>query len=188
VNGSTAALLVLFVVALVPLLPTEVTLLGMGVAAAQHEISLLSVIVVAVVGCVLSDQSLYAVGRFGGLHVLTRMRERPGIDAAVSWVDGHLRQHPRPVLVVVRWLPSGGTVGALLAGSLRLPMAAFLAASVIGVTLWTSYVAMLGYLGGRIVQQPDISLLVSLGVATLLGAAITFALKRHQHGPASVAR
>jgi hypothetical protein len=34
VNGSTAGLLVLFVVSLVPLLPTEVTILGMGIAAA----------------------------------------------------------------------------------------------------------------------------------------------------------
>lgn len=179
-NESTATLLVLFVVALVPLLPTEVTLLGMGVSAAQHDTSLLPVIVVGAVGCVLSDHSLYAVGRFGGLRVLTRLRKRPSIDAGVNWVDGRLRRHPRPVLVVVRWLPSGGTVGTLLAGSLRLPVTAFLPSSVIGATLWTSYVAVLGYLGGRIVQQPEISLLLSLGVATLLGTAITFAVKRYQ--------
>jgi membrane protein DedA with SNARE-associated domain len=152
----------------------------MGVSAAQHQTSLLSVIVVAAVGCVLSDHSLYGVGRFGGLRVLTRMCKRPGINAGVKWIDGHLRRHPRSVLVVVRWLPSGGTVGTLLAGSLRLPITAFLPSSVIGATLWTSYVAMLGYLGGRIVQQPEISLLLSLGVATLLGAAITFAVKRYQ--------
>jgi len=163
----------------VPLLPTEVTLIGMGVASAQNNTTLVPVVLVAAAGCLASDLVLYAVGRSGGPRMLTKMRRRPKIDAGVGWLDGHLREHPRPVLVVARWLPSGGTVGSLLAGSLRWPMTAFLTASVIGVTLWTSYVALLGYVGGQIAQQPGVSMLFSLGIATLLGSAITIALK-HQ--------
>jgi membrane protein DedA with SNARE-associated domain len=177
-NLSTTELLVLFVVALVPLLPTEVTLIGMGVASAQSDTSLLPVILVAAAGCLVSDMALYTLGRSGG-GMLARLRKRPSIDAGVGWVDGHLQQHPRPVLVVARWLPSGGTIGALLAGSLRWPIAVFLTASAIGATLWVSYAALLGYIGGQIVQQPGISMLFSLAVATLLGFGITFALK-HQ--------
>jgi membrane protein DedA with SNARE-associated domain len=176
----TTALLVLFVVALVPLLPTEVTLLGMGVASAQNDTTLVPVILVAAAGCVASDLTLYAVGRSSGPRMLTALRKRPKIDAGVGWLDGHLRQHPRSVLVVARWLPSGGTIGALLAGSLRWPLAAFLTASVVGVTLWTSYVALLGYVAGRIAEEPGISMLFSLGIATLLGSAIALALKHHQ--------
>jgi membrane protein DedA with SNARE-associated domain len=179
VNGTTAALLVLFVVAVVPLLPTEVTLLGMGVTTAQDGTTLLPVILVGAAGCLVSDLLLYAVGRSSGPRMLTRMRRRPKIDAGVGWVDERLREHPRPVLVVARWLPSGGTIGALLAGSLRWPMTTFVTASAIGVTLWTSYVAVLGYVGGQIAQEPGISMLFSLGIATLLGSAITIALK-HQ--------
>ena len=84
VNGSTAGLLVLFVVALVPLLPTEVTILGMGVAAAQGGTSLALVIAVASAGCVLSDQALYALGRFGGRAVLTRLSRRRRFAAAAT--------------------------------------------------------------------------------------------------------
>jgi membrane protein DedA with SNARE-associated domain len=180
-NGTTAALLVLFVVALVPLLPTEVALIGMGVTAAQNETALLPVIAVAAVGCLVSDLALYGLGWSGGPRMLTRMRRRPSIDAGLGWLDGQLGRHPRPALVVARWLPSGGTVGALLAGSLRWPMTTFLSASAIGVTLWTSYVALLGYLGGQLTQQPGISMLLSFGVATLLGSAIAFALKRQRN-------
>jgi membrane protein DedA with SNARE-associated domain len=184
-NGSTAALAVLFVIALVPLLPTEFTLLGMGVAAAEQETTLLPVIAVAAVGCVLSDHILYAVGRFGGPHVLTKLRKRQTLDTGVRWLDGHLQRRPAPVLIVARWLPSGGTVGALLAGSFRWPMATFFSASVIGVTLWTSYVAVLGYLGGRVTQQPEFSLLISLGIATVLGLAISFTFKHRQRRAAA---
>jgi membrane protein DedA with SNARE-associated domain len=82
------------------------------------------------------------------------------------------------VLVVARWLPSGGTVGALLAGSLRWPMAEFVTASAVGVTLWTSYVAFLGYAGGQIITEPGISMLLSLGIALILGSVITYGVKR----------
>lgn len=168
----------LFVVALVPLLPTEVTILGMGVAAAQGGTPLALVIAVASAGCLVSDQVLYALGRFGGRAALNRLSRRRKFAAGLVWLDGRLQRHPRPVLVVARWLPSGGTVGALLAGSLRWPMAEFFAASAIGVTLWTSYVAFLGYAGGQIITEPALSLLLSLGVAVLLGSAITLGLRR----------
>jgi membrane protein DedA with SNARE-associated domain len=177
VNGSTAGLLVLFVVALVPLLPTEVTILGMGIAAAQGGTSLALVIAVASAGCLASDQALYALGRFGGRAALDRLSRRKKIAAGLGWLDGRLQRHPRPVLVVARWLPSGGTLGALLAGSLRWPMAEFFTASAVGVTLWTSYVAFLGYAGGRIVTEPGISLLLSLAVALVLGSVITYSVR-----------
>ena len=178
VNGSTAGLLVLFVVALVPLLPTEVTILGMGVAAAQGGTSLALVIAVASAGCVLSDQALYALGRFGGRAVLTRLSRRRRFAAGIGWLDGKLQRHPRPVLVIARWLPSGGTVGALLAGPLRWSMGEFFTASAVGVTLWTSYVAFLGYAGGTIITEPVFSVLLSLGMAVILGSVITFGARR----------
>jgi membrane protein DedA with SNARE-associated domain len=184
-NGSTTALVVLFVVAVVPMLPTEVTIIGMGVEAAHHETTLLPVIAVAAAGCAISDQVLYAVGRFGGPRVVSRLRKRQSFDSGVRWLDGHLRRHPVPMLVVVRWLPSGGTVGALLAGALNWPRGTFAIASVIGVTLWTSYVAVLGYLGGRVIEQPGISLLFSLAIATVLTAALSFTLKRRQRATSS---
>ena len=169
----------LFVVSLVPLLPTEVTILGMGIEAAQGGTSLALVIAVASAGCLASDQALYALGRSGGRAALDRLSRRKKIAAGLGWLDGRLQRHPRPVLVVARWLPSGGTVGALLAGSLRWPRAEFFTASAVGVTLWTSYAAFLGYAGGRIVTEPGISLLLSLAVALVLGSVITYSVRHN---------
>jgi hypothetical protein len=44
---------------------------------------------------------------------------------------------------------------------------------------------VLGYLGGRVTQQPQISLLISLGIATVLGLAISFTFKRRQRTAAA---
>lgn len=173
----SAGLLALFVIALVPLLPTEVALIGMGVAAAQQEWALVPVVLVAAVGCLLSDQFLYTLARRGGPPVLERWGNRPGFQAGLAWLARQSESRERPVLIIARWLPSGGTVGALLAGSLRWPRRTFLTASAIGVTLWSGYTALIGYLGGRLVQEPGISLLLSLGVAILLGAAISLTLR-----------
>jgi len=180
-NATTAGLVLLFVVSLVPLLPTEVTLLGMGIAAAQHGTPLAVVIAVASAGCLLSDQALYALGRFGGARVLSRLTRRRKLAAGLEWLDGRLQRHPRPVLVVARWLPSGGTVGALLAGSLKWRFSEFLTASAVGATLWVSYVAFLGYAGGQLVSEPGFSMLLSLSVALLLGAGITLGIRRGAH-------
>jgi membrane protein DedA with SNARE-associated domain len=178
VDATTAGLVVLFVVSLVPVLPTEAVLIGMGIAAAQGGTSLAAVIAVAATGCLISDQALYALGRYGGSRVLERISHRRKLAAGLDWLNGRLQQHPRPVLVVARWLPSGGTIGALLAGSLRWPMGEFFTASAMGVTLWTSYVALLGYAGGQLITEPGISLLLSLGVALILGSAITYGVRR----------
>ncbi|MFE0021761.1 DedA family protein [Amycolatopsis sp. NPDC059021] len=177
-NGSTTGLLVLFVVSLVPLLPTEVTIIGMAVAAARGGPPLALVIGVAAAGCLVSDQVLYLLGRSGGQALLARLSRRRRFAAGIGWLDGRLQRHPRPVLVVARWLPSGGTVGALLAGSLRWPLREFLTASAIGITLWTSYVALLGYAGGQLIAEPGIGMALSLAIALILGSVLTLGIRR----------
>ncbi|WP_199429942.1 DedA family protein [Qaidamihabitans albus] len=178
---STVSLLALFGIAVVPLLPTEVALIGLGVAAAARGDSLLPVILVAAAGCLISDHVLYTLGRHGGASALDRVRRRSSVDAGVRWLLRHLERRPVSVLVIARWLPSGGTAGALLAGSLRRPQIGFLVASSVGVLLWSTYAAALGYLGGQFVREPGISLLVSLGVAALL-ALVVAALVRNRTG------
>ncbi|MQA10950.1 MAG: DedA family protein [Pseudonocardiaceae bacterium] len=174
---STTTLLVLFAVSLVPLVPTEVALVGMGVAAAQQDVSVLPVIAVAAAGCLLSDQVLYLVGRYGGMSLLDRVGHRPAMRSAWQWLTGRSEVYGQPILVVARWLPGGGTVGALLAGTLRWSLPSFVSVSALGVALWCTYVAMVGYLGGQLVTDTTLSLLLSLAVAVVLGSAISLVMR-----------
>lgn len=88
------AFVVLFVVALVPLAPTEAVLIGYGVLAASGELSLTAVIAVAAVGCALSDLVNFGIGRGVGLRALARVGQRPGLRAVIAWTAskfGHRR-------------------------------------------------------------------------------------------------
>ena len=70
------------------------------------------------------------------------------------------------MLVAGRWLPAGGTIGALLAGASRWRLRRFTPASLTGASLWSLYATLLGYFGGSLTRQPLTGLLLSLGVAT----------------------
>jgi membrane protein DedA with SNARE-associated domain len=175
------ALLTLFLVGLVPLAPTEPVLVGMGVFAASGRLPLVWVIVVAAVSCSMSDHLLYAVGRIAGVRVLRRLSGKPSVTAANEWLSTRITKWGAPILVVGRWLPAGGTIGSVLTGTLRWRLHRFTPSSVVGGLLWSSYVALIGYFGGAITGEPLTGLLLSLGIAALLGIGFSIAIQRAHH-------
>jgi membrane protein DedA with SNARE-associated domain len=181
VSSTLAALVTLFVVGLVPLAPTEPVLVGMGVFAASGKLPLLWVVVVAAVACTLSDHLLYVIGRIAGVRALRRLSGKPSVAAANDWLSRRLARWGAPILVVGRWLPGGGTIGAVLTGTLRWPLARFTPASVIGSTLWSAYVALIGYVGGALTGSYVTGLLVSLAIAAALGIGSSIAIQRAHH-------
>ena len=170
--GVDVALLVLFVVAVVPLVPTEVALIGLAATVAQSEESVLPVFAVAVAGCLVSDQLVYLAGA-RGTGLVDRLRKWPSVANGLHRLTEASERHPRAPLVLIRWLPGGGTIGALVAGALRWPFRHFFAASAIGVTLWCAYIATIGYVGGSLIEEPALGLLASLAVAVGLGLLIS---------------
>jgi membrane-associated protein len=180
VSPTLAALITLFVVALVPLAPTEPVLVGMGVLAASGRLPLPLVIVVAAVACSMSDHLLYVFGRVAGARALTRFVRRPSAIAATDWLSRHVTKWGAPMLVAGRWLPGGGTIGAVLTGTLRWRLGRFTPASVVGSALWSTYVALIGYFGGELTGQPFFGLLVSLALAVVLGV-VSGIVVRHSH-------
>jgi len=179
-NAVLASLLVLFVVAVVPLAPTEAVLIGYGVLAAAGELPLVWVIVVAAIGCTLADFVNFGLGSTLGTRALTRFNRGTGSRAVVSWTAGHLADHGESILVAIRFVPGGGIIGALLAGSLKWPKRRFVPVAVIGATLWSAYAALLGYLGGQLVTEPALAMLISLGVALLISVPAGMLIKAAQ--------
>ncbi len=180
-------LITLFVVGLVPLMPTEPVLVGVGVLAASSHgrLSLAVVIVVAAVACTLSDHFLYALGRFAGVRALDRLGgRRPSVAAASDRLSRRVIRWGAPVLVVGRWLPAGGTIGAVLTGTMRWKLVRFTPASVLGSTLWSTYVALIGYVGGALTGQPLAGFGLSLAVAAVLG--ICWSVLAHRQPAAAV--
>jgi membrane protein DedA with SNARE-associated domain len=167
----------LFLAGLIPLVPTEPVLVGMGVLAATGQVPLPVVILVATVSCSMSDHLLYAFGRFAGARALSRFA-KPSMLAATDWLTRNITRWGAPILVVGRWLPAGGTVGAVLTGTLRWRLARFTPASVVGSALWSTYVALIGYFGGELTGAPLAGLLLSLAIAAVIAVTSTILAKR----------
>jgi membrane protein DedA with SNARE-associated domain len=91
------------------------------------------------------------------------------------------------MLVAGRWLPACGTIGAVLTGTLRWRLPRFTPASVVGSALWSTYVALMGFLGSEIIGAPLAGLVVSLAVAAVIGITSGILVKRsHRNSLAKV--
>jgi membrane protein DedA with SNARE-associated domain len=170
VSLSAAALTLptVFLVAVVPLAPTEAVLIGCGVLAASGRLSPLPVVAVAALGCAVSDLVNYRVGRTVGGRALRRLRQRPSGRVAVDWLTRQVARHGGPILIAARFVPGGGIAGAVLTGALHWPVRRFLPVSAAGSILWTVYAVLIGYAGGTLVTDPVLGMLLSVAVAAAL--------------------
>ncbi len=177
-DGVTAALGLVFLVGFVPLLPTEPVLISCGVLAASGKLPLQWVILTAIASCVLADLVNYGIGRRIGEPAIGRFAHRRTPAAVLDWIKERLARNAEPILIAGRWLPGGGTIGAVLCGSLRFPVRRFALASMIGCTLWCLYATLLGYLGGSLASDDiPLALAVSLGIAALLSLPASMFLR-----------
>lgn len=177
-DSVTAALGLVFLVGFVPLLPTEPVLISCGVLAASGKLPLQWVILTAIASCVLADLVNYGIGRRIGEPAIAKFAHRRTPSAVLDWIKERLARNAEPILIAGRWLPGGGTIGAVLCGSLRFPLRRFALASSIGCTLWCLYATLLGYLGGSLASDDiPLALAVSLGIAAVLSLPASMFLR-----------
>ena len=177
-DSVTAALGLVFLVGFVPLLPTEPVLISCGVLAASGKLPLQWVVLTAIASCVLADLVNYGIGRRIGQPAISKFAQRRTPAAVLEWIQERLSRNAEPILIGGRWLPGGGTIGAVLCGSLRFPLRRFAMASTIGCTLWCLYATLLGYVGGQLADDDiPLALGVSLGIAALLSLPASMFLR-----------
>ena len=159
--------------AVLPLVPSEVALVGAGAMVAAGAARPVPVLAAAWTGAVVGDCCAYGLGRRAGRFGVGRLLRRPRGRDTVVWATRALDRHTAPVLVAGRFLPGGRTVTTLTAGFLRVPTARFVPAVAVGGALWAGYVTTLGYLGGRgAAEQPWAGALAGLVLATAAGLTI----------------
>jgi membrane-associated protein len=171
-STTAASLVVLFLVAVVPLAPTEAVLIGAGVLAASGEVPLYLVVAVAAAGCLASDMINFTMGRRMGMRALDKVNKNVKARAMVVWTADQLASKGETILIAARFLPAGGIVGALLAGALKWPVRRFVPVAAIGSAVWSLYPATMGYIGGQIVDEAWLAMLLSFGVAMLISVPI----------------
>jgi membrane protein DedA with SNARE-associated domain len=122
--------------------PSEVTLLFSGFAVGRGWMSLPVVILAATAGNLVGSLLAYGLGR-------TQLAHRvPGGRAVLSRWDALIDRHGTRAVLIARLLPLARTFVSLPAGSRRVPLAPFVALTVLGCAIWAAAFAAIGLEAG----------------------------------------
>ena len=156
--GPLLAYLVVLLVcwgdAVLPVLPSETTVLAGGVLCSQGTLDLGPLLGVAAVGAIAGDLTAAVVGgrlpdepRERGR--LTRLLRR-WLTAVERRLHSGLARHPYVVLLVARFVPGGRTAVTVSAGRSALPISALVLPVAAAGLIGAAAVAMVGRSGGSL--------------------------------------
>jgi membrane protein DedA with SNARE-associated domain len=176
-DASGWAYAILFVLALLdailPIVPSETSVITAGVVASQGDLSLPLVILFAAAGAFAGDNIAYWLGRRFGQRITDRFFSSEKAQGRVEWAHKQVQERGGELIVIARFIPAGRTVVTLSAGTLEYPYRKFVLFDAIAGSTWAAYAALLGYFGGKTFENhPWFGLLIALGIALSLGFVV----------------
>ena len=178
VSGSPWTYLFLFVIAaldaVIPLVPSETSVILAGVLASTGDLVLVLVILFAAAGAIAGDNLSYWIGRKVGYRIVDRFfkgERRKQID----WAHRQVEQRGGYLIIIGRFIPGGRTAVTFSCGMLEMRWRRFLAFDVVAGLVWATYATMLGYVGGRTFEENPfkgflLAFVVALGIAGAIEA------------------
>jgi membrane-associated protein len=162
--------------AVLPLVPSETTVISAGVLAGAGDLQLGLVIAAGAAGAYAGDSSAYLIGRRADERLKRTLFRGDKGARREAWAEGMLERHGGPLIFGARFVPGGRTATTVSAGVLRMRWARFAAFAAAAALGWASYAALMGYIGGRAFEHnPLWGLLVGFGLAALTFLAVEVA-------------
>ncbi|MGH3045155.1 MAG: DedA family protein [Gaiellaceae bacterium] len=186
VSGSPWTYAFLFVIAaldvIIPLVPSETSVILAGVLASTGDLNLVLVILFAAGGAILGDNISYWIGRKVGHRIVDRWfkgERRKQVD----WAHKQVQERGGYLIIIGRFIPGGRTAVTLSCGMLEMPWRRFISFDVVAGLVWGTYAAMLGYVGGRTFEENPfkgfiLAFVVALGIAGVIEAYRWFKRRR----------
>jgi membrane-associated protein len=178
VSGSPWTYLFLFVIAaldaVIPLVPSETSVILAGVLASTGDLVLVLVILFAAAGAIAGDNLSYWIGRKVGYRIVDRFF-RGERRKQVDWAHRQVEQRGGYLIIIGRFIPGGRTAVTFSCGMLEMRWRRFLAFDVVAGLVWATYATMLGYVGGRTFEENPfkgflLAFVVALGIAGAIEA------------------
>lgn len=159
--------------AVLPVMPSEASLITCGITAGTGGLVLPLVVLAAFVGAWLGDNLSYTIGDsaegWARRWVVRGEKGRRGL----AWAERALDRHGGSLLVVARFVPGGRTVTTIGCGVLGYPRTLFMTYDAVGALVWSLVNALTGYLGGQaFADRTYAAFAVSFGVAAAVAVAI----------------
>jgi membrane protein DedA with SNARE-associated domain len=176
-NASGWAYAILFALAfldaLIPIVPSETSVITAGVVASQGDLSLWLVVVFAAAGAIAGDNTAYFVGWRFGRRINDRFFTSEKSKKRIAWAQRQVEERGGELIVIARFIPGGRTAVTLSAGTLGYPWRKFIVFDAIAGLVWGLYATSLGYFGGSAFEDaPWRGLLLAFGIAFAVTGAV----------------
>ena len=161
--------------------PGETILIIASFYSHHGNLNLGYVILLATVGCILGDNVSFYIGRrlgrpfieqYGRYLLITQKR--------VAYVERFFHKHGDKTIFVQRWITGVRVIGALVAGTSKMPWGRFLLFNCLGAVTWVTAISLLAYFFA--VNLPLLLTVLSRSgwalLALIVGVALIFYLKR----------
>ncbi|WGF90828.1 DedA family protein [Marinivivus vitaminiproducens] len=152
--GAFGIALLMFLENIFPPIPSELIMPLAGYRATQGDMPIATVIIAGSIGSLLGVIPWYYAGRALGEERLKRFSERHGrwltlAPADIEAADRWFREKGPLAVLFGRLVPTVRTLISVPAGIAQMPILKFLIYSAIGTVIWTTALAMAGYLLGQ---------------------------------------
>jgi membrane-associated protein len=159
--------------ALVPVVPSETSVITAGVVASAGELNLMLIVVGAAAGAFLGDNTAYFIGSRFGTRINERFFSGEKARKRIEWAQQQVTERGGELIAVARFIPGGRTVVTLSAGTLGYPWRRFVLFDAAAGLGWALYASLLGYFGGHAFEAaPWKGLLLALGIAFAVAGAV----------------
>lgn len=174
-------LAVAFFDSIIPIVPSETTVILGGVAAGAGDQSLVLVIAFGALGAFLGDNTAYLIGRQFAPLIQRRAQRKPKTGTRLTWARDQIKRRGGLLLITARFIPGGRTALTLSSGITHQPWRWFAPWVAVAALIWATYAAVLGAIFGQAFENNHtLAFLLAFGAA--LSITIIIELVRHQRG------
>jgi membrane-associated protein len=165
--------LLAFLDAMLPIVPSETSVITAGVVASAGDLDLVLVIAGAAVGAFLGDNVVYLVGRRFGERARRRFFSGEKARGRIAWAERQLQQRAGQLITGGRFIPGGRTAVALSAGLTHFSWRRYVVLDAVAALAWALYASLLGYFGGRAFEhEPWKGLVLALAIAFAVAGGV----------------
>jgi membrane protein DedA with SNARE-associated domain len=130
--------------------PGETLLITGAIGASTGALNIYLLLLLAWIGAVVGDNIGYAIGHFGGHHLLVRFGSRIGItNDRLNQVERFFDHYGGWVIVFARFVVILRQFNGIVAGTLGMHWLHFLALNAIGAALWVGFWGIFAYWLGK---------------------------------------
>jgi membrane-associated protein len=159
--------------AMLPIVPSETSVITAGVVASAGDLDIALVIASAAVGAFLGDNIVYLAGRRFGERARQRFFSGEKAKARIDWAERQLQQRAGQLVTGGRFIPGGRTAVALSAGLTKFPWRRYVLLDGIAALAWALYASLLGYFGGRAFEdEPWKGLVLAIVIAFVVAGSV----------------